>query len=303
MIALKKTESIELQGNIGEQTFQLVEAANLAWKVTKEPLFTGNGIRTESFGIIRSDNEQWLGTVGRQYEVMQNWDLAEIIVKAADGISSQFRGGYIGGGEKTFIQVALADEKIERDTVKRFITALNSHDGSTSIGFGSSNTVVVCQNTFYRAYREVQKFRHGLSAAIRISAADEDLRKAVQNDVELMTSYKRMAETKIEKPIFERIVKTLFNEELNVSPVEISTRKKNQMQEFNTVVEKELASHGETLWGLFNAVTYYENHIVSAKKNSEEKAMIGGGFRKMNASYDTIMTWIEERSYEYVEVK
>jgi hypothetical protein len=54
----------------------------------------------------------------------------------------------------------LPAEIIGRSEVKRWLTCLNSHDGSTSVGFGSSNTVVVCQNTFFRAlgYEEIMAF-------------------------------------------------------------------------------------------------------------------------------------------------
>jgi hypothetical protein len=68
MILAKTTEAIKLQGNLGEQTIQLLEASKLWWEVKKEPLFTGMGIPTESFGIIKQGNaneEKWLGTVGK----------------------------------------------------------------------------------------------------------------------------------------------------------------------------------------------------------------------------------------------
>lgn len=303
MRTIKSKESISLQGNIGERTVQLLEHTGLMWSVKKEPLFTGEGIRTESFGIIRQDNQQWLGTVGNQYECFQNWDLAETIIQAAEGLGDRFRGGLIGCGDKVFVQVALQDEHVANDTIKRYITALNSHDGSTSIGFGSSNTVVVCQNTFMRSYREISKFRHTTNSKQRIELAAQDLRAAIIKDEKLMDSYKRMSEEPINKKLFGDVVKIMFGEDLSVDKSEVSSRKANQIKDFNVTLQKELASHGETLWGLFNAVTYYENHLRVKKDDQKDKhIMIGGGYRRMNTTFDEIMAYVEEHTAELVTV-
>lgn len=304
-------EGIQLSGNIGEQTVQLCESAGLMWEVKKEPLFTGQGIRTESFGIIRQDNQQWLGTVGNQYHPVQNWTLAETIIKASEGLGDSFRGGSIKNGGKVFIQMELADEHIANDTVKRHITALNSHDGTTSIGFGSSNTVVVCQNTFYRAYREIEKFRHTMSAEHRIKIAAEALNATIKNDNRIMESYKRMAEKKFDKFIFGSIMKTLFDTDLDTQTKDVSTVKKNQISTFvNRTLPRELASHGETVWGLFNAVTFHENHVVNTRKTEDvsasdyrnQRIMIGSSYRKMNKTYEQIMAWLDENTAELVPV-
>jgi hypothetical protein len=56
-----------------EKTFNLLEATGLNWSVNKAELFSAEGLQTESFGIFRNDNSQWLGTVGKKYVPMQNW--------------------------------------------------------------------------------------------------------------------------------------------------------------------------------------------------------------------------------------
>jgi len=297
MIIAKTTEAIKLQGNLGEQTIQLLEASKLWWEVKKEPLFTGMGIPTESFGIIKQGNaneEKWLGTVGKQYEPYQNTQMAETIIQASVGIGSTFRGGTLKEGKKVFIQVGIEDEKIENDTVKRYLTCLNSHDGSTAIGFGSSNTVVVCQNTFYRSYGQVEKIRHTISAEARIKVVAEELRKTLLNDCELMTNYKRMTDHKLDRPLFNDIVKILFKEDATNQTKELSTAKVNQMKKFVEVTESELASHGETMWGLFNAVTFFENH--ERKNKGEKTMMLGTSYSNMNNSYNAIMNWIDSRT-------
>ena len=57
-----------------EKTFEVLQNTELNWNVIKKPLFTEDGLTTESNGLFRSDNNKWLGTVGNQYEVYQNSD-------------------------------------------------------------------------------------------------------------------------------------------------------------------------------------------------------------------------------------
>jgi phage/plasmid-like protein (TIGR03299 family) len=282
-----------------EQTFNLLEATGLNWSVNKLELFSAEGLQTESFGIFRNDNSQWLGTVGKKYVPMQNWELAETIIEATQGVGlTTNKGGMLKDGAKIYLQAALPDEFIGRSGVKRNITALNSHDGSTSIGFGSSSTVVVCENTFYRAYKGLDKFRHFSSASDNIKNAVADLRKALELDQSLMDNFKRMADMEMKDEIVERVITKLFAVDPSSSQKDHSTRKVNQINAFAGALNKEIQLEGKTIWGLFNGVTRYTNHIASPteKEKKNDYLMTGGGYKMSNVAYDTIMSWILENT-------
>ena len=286
-----------------EKTFDLLDKTGLNWTVNKLPLFSGTGLKTQSFGIFRNDNEDWLGTVGNRYEIMQNKDLAETLVKAAEGIDIKMdRGGMLGRGEKVFLQAELPDEYIGKSNVKRLITALSSHDGSSSIGFGSSNTVVVCQNTFYRAYGELQKFRHTESAARRIELAMHDLRVTMNYDDRLMTNFKKMADVQLEDDIVARVMKKIFDVDMDKDTKDLSTRKQNQIRALGISTQKSQYEQGKTVWALFNGVTHYTTHVATKPENRQEYIMTGGGYKTNNIAFDTIMKWIEEREEDKVLV-
>lgn len=304
-------KSIEAMVSTEEKVFNLLENTKTNWSVTKEPLTAPDGKKTESFGIFRNDNNGWLGTVGNQYTAMQNSTMAHTIVEASNNLNlDAFRGGLLSEGEKVYYQVALSDKIVGPDTIKRYITALNSHDGSTSIGFGSSSTVVICQNTFYKALKGIEKFRHTMTAEARVQIAMETLTNAINSDNKLMESFERMTEHKVTKPILESLVKKLFGTDLGVTNKEVSTQKKNQLTAFSNGLEMEFSRHGgNTLWSLFNGVTYYTNHIETkdnkglTKKDNIANVMIGTGLNKNLVAYDIIMDWIDENSHTPVLVK
>jgi phage/plasmid-like protein (TIGR03299 family) len=295
MEAIQTTNAQEViadKSEIYNKTFELLSDTKTTWGVTKKPLACPDGYPTESFGIYRNDNNKWLGTVGKTYEIMQNATLAENIIEASMDISEKFRGGELYGGKKVYYQAQLQDTQIANDTIKRYITGLNSHDGSSSIGFGFTNTVVVCQNTFYMAMKEVNRFRHSASAQQRVELAREEIRRVLKVESGLMDNYKRMADTKINTAVTKRVIADLFKfseDDFDKDTKDFSTKKVNDLSKFNDILESELNSHGQTLWGLFNAVTWKTNHQDVKENKGLENVMVGSGYRKNLNAYNIIV--------------
>jgi phage/plasmid-like protein (TIGR03299 family) len=295
MEAIQTTNAQEVIADksvIYNKTFDLLTDTKTNWGVTKKPLTCPDGYPTESFGIYRNDNNKWLGTVGKTYEMMQNATLAENIIEASMDISEKFRGGELYGGKKVYYQAQLQDTHIANDTIKRYVTGLNSHDGSSSIGFGFTNTVVVCQNTFYMAMKEVNRFRHSASAHQRVELAREEIRRTLKAESGLMENYKRMADTKISTAVTKKVIADLFKfaeEDFDKDTKDFSTKKVNEIAKFSEILESELNSHGQTLWGLFNAVTWKTNHQDVKDGKGLENVMIGSGYRKNLNAYNIIV--------------
>jgi len=282
-----------------QKTFDLLEQTGLNWTVTKEPLQTANGKPSQSFGIYKGD--KWLGTVGPQYKPFQNFELAETIIEATEGIGLKAtRGGSLSDESKVFLQAELPDEFIGKSGVKRWVTGLTSHDGSTSIGFGSANTVVVCQNTYYMAYKEVQKFRHTDTAKERVEKAMKELRRTMELDEKLMHNFKTMADIKLKDEIFAKVIEACFEADLNAKSEDVSTRKKNILSSVNDAIVTEIKLEGPTLWGLFNGITRYTNHVATKPEKKDEYVMSGTGYKTNLTAFNTIMEWIKANTKEEV---
>ncbi len=270
----------------------------LDWTVDREPLMGANSNRaTGSFGLFRDDNHQWLGTVGKNYEVFQNQQMLDVIQEAANRVEVPIsRGGSLGGGRKVYLQAELPAMVIGNSGVNRYITVTNTHDGTAAIGFGSSNTVIVCQNTFYRAYREIEKFRHIITAEQRIMNAVKDLKKAISLDDELMVDFHRMSDFKFDETLASRLMKKILAPETEVD--KLSSRTKSNMERLAADIETDVKIHGDNLWALFNGVTRYTNHTMGLGKQTERMdSLMFGRARDVNTmTFDEIMKWIDQRS-------
>ncbi len=292
-----------------ERTMNLLEATGLNWEVKKERLFHETGRQTDFYGIFRYDQvtdklpAKCFGTVKDRYRPFQNWELADTIVRATDGIGIVTnKGGQLNGGSKVFLQAELPDEYVGKSDVKRWVTVLNSHDGSSSIGFGSSNTVVVCQNSFHRAFKDTQKFRHTESAKERIETAIRQFQDTIAEDKRMFDTFKRMSELRPDESIVQAVINKMFAVDVvNTKRDDISTRKANQLQQFAQAYNIERDLEGDTVWGLFNAVTRYTNHMAApSAQKKDEYLMTGSGFDINNTAYDTIVKWLDERTAKTV---
>lgn len=283
--------------DLREKTFEILEDTKLNWTVRKEDLYTKSGLETESYGIFRNDNNEWLGTVGPQYQPYQNYEMAETLIKSAGELDLKVtRGGFFGNGKRIYMQVPLEPHRIGVDKIKRYITCLNSHNGTSSIAFGSTNTVISCSNTFHTAYRdkEMSKFRHSAKAAERIEKAISDMRVAMGLDEELMKKFDRMADVKLKDEMFAGILNKVFDIDLDKKESDYSTRKLNIITDVKNSIEREVKEKGATLWGLFNGITYYTNHVASRKTSKEDYVMTGGGYNTNRLGFQEIIKWTEE---------
>lgn len=283
-----------------EQTFDLLEKTGLNWTVNKLSLYGPEGQRTSSYGIFRNDNSAHLGTVGARYVPYQNYEMAETIIDACSEVGIQAsKGGMFDSGRKVYLQAALPDVVIDRSPLKRFISCINSHDGSGSIAFGSTNTNIVCMNTFHMAYKDgaMTRYRHTTSASERIKQAMVQIKQTMDGDQRLMDNFSRMADIKLTEGIVASVMERIIHKGFGIAPnEEVKTRRKNQLITLSDAMQVEVRDQGETLWGLFNGVTRYTNHVAAPKDKKEEYVMDGAGYDLNLVAFDEVMAWVEKNT-------
>mgnify|MGYP003644444276 FL=1 len=121
--------------------------------------------------------------------------------------------------------------------------------------------------------------------------AIQNFQLATKNESQLMDVYERFANTPLTKNgLIEAVVEGIFN--LPEDEQLISTQKKNKVLEFKKeALDREISQKGSTLWGLFNSVTYYTNHVE--KDRDINHLMSGGGYHKNQKAFEIISNAIK----------
>ena len=302
-----------------EVIFEVLQATGLNWSVRKEPLTTPSGlVIPDKVAAIRSDNGAYLGSVGTDHQHWQNADMVSLIYDSAKevfnselelkhpwnnsetlGTFGNMGGGSLKGGSRVFVQVELPSLYIGKSDINRFVTGLQAHDGTLSIGLGTTNQVICCANTFAIANRDLAKIKHTSSMQQKIDEMMISLRKVLEFENNQMEVFEISSNRAFDKKHIQDIVKSVFGKSVDSKTEDISTRMKNQMSDFANDINQSIQEQGETLWALFNGVTRYTNHTQKAK--DKDFGLLFGTEAAVNQrAYETMVSWLKEPSLELV---
>ena len=290
---------------------EAIKHAGLDYTVEKRPLFTydnENNAANEDTGIkipeidvpdffatIRTDTEQVLGVVGKDYEVVQNVDAFSFFdaIVGGDGIQYETAGA-LGKGERIFITAKLPGYiKVgDDDLIEKYLFLTTSHDGYGSILTAFTPVRIVCANTLNAALRNYSnsiKIRHTANAKQILEQAHKVIGIANKLTEQMETIFNHWAKVHITDPAIKKLIQLAMipNKEVlhNVQAGkddELSTCFKNMCDNvyeyaLTSPTQQQSATRG-TLFGAYNAVTgYFQN--VRNYKNDEAKlksVLLGG---------------------------
>lgn len=259
-------------------TNEILKTTGLDWNYRVERVFTESGIELDRIGIVREDTNQILGVHSNGYVPFANDQLVELLqrVSSLTGLEIH-KGGEFGGGKKVFVQLKSNDLKLGNDRVEGFVTGINSFDGSTSLAFGNSNLTISCQNTFFAAYRNLDKVRHTKNMNYKIDEICRGIDVLVEEEKQMFTTIKKMSETRFSQETKDRVIKTLFDIDMDIKLVgfndseELSTNTKNKLSRMYIDMNGEIQGKGDNVWGLFSGITKYTTHSLTKYDNTENK--------------------------------
>jgi phage/plasmid-like protein (TIGR03299 family) len=259
-------------------TNEILKTTGLDWNYRVEKVFTESGIELDRIGIVREDTNQILGVHSNGYVPFANDQLVELLqrVSSLTGLEIH-KGGEFGGGKKVFVQLKSSDLKLGNDRVEGFVTGINSFDGSTSLAFGNSNLTISCQNTFFAAYRNLDKVRHTKNMNYKIDEICRGIDVLVEEEKQMFTTIKKMSETRFSQETKDRVIKTLFDIDMDIKLVgfndseELSTNTKNKLSRMYIDMNGEIQGKGDNVWGLFSGITKYTTHSLTKYDNTENK--------------------------------
>lgn len=290
---------------------EAIKHAGLNYTVEKRRLFTydnENNVANDDtdiiipeievpnyYATIRTDNQQVLGVVGKDYEVIQNVDAFSFFdaIVGGDGILYETAGA-LGQGERIFITAKLPNYiKVDNDDlIERYLFLTTSHDGYGSITAAFTPVRIVCANTLNAAmhnHTNSIKIRHTANAKERLEQAHKVMGISNKLSEELEGIFNQWAKVRITDHEVKKLIQLAMipNKEVlhNIQrgqTDELSTCFKNMV---DNVYEYALTSPTQqtqttkgTVFGAYNAVTGYFQNVRNYKDDEAKlKSLLFGG--------------------------
>jgi len=223
------------------------------------------------FNLVNGSTGMVLNSVAKGYQVSQNDEIVEKVVRGMEPFGDKLRvhkAGALNGGRKVFIQLEIDGmAKVGGDSLKRYVTIIDSNDGSTGLSVGIGNFTMSCSNQFFFFHKENgMKFRHTAALVGHISNLSTRIQEALEMDLRQMELFKTFASTPCSRNLSHVMVKELVGLNKQSSEKELgdaSTRKYNAMEKLYENIENEMNSKGNNLWGLQSGVTRWTTHDKS----------------------------------------
>lgn len=301
---------------------QAIQHAGLDYNVEKRPIFTYDTenhhgdpetellipeVKVDGyFATVRSDTDEALGVVGKDYHVVQNVDafsFFDSIVGGGDGIMYETAGA-LGRGERVFITAKLPDYiRVGRnDLIEQYLFLTTSHNGSGSITAAFTPVRIVCQNTLNAAMRSNTngiKIKHTANAHDRLKQAHQLMGISTQLGQEMEQLFNHWAKVSITDKQVKKLVQLAMapNRETldcirNGKPFEPSSLFNNTVEKVLEFAQTSPSQQMETtkgnLFGVYNSVTgYFQNVREFKTEESKFNSIMGGGaMNRAQATFD-----------------
>lgn len=281
--------------------------AGLDFTVEKRPILTPDPITGENaeikthFATLRTDTNQVLGVVGKDYQIVQNTDAFTFFDEIVGGEGIMYEtAGALGNGERIFITAKLPGYiKVgQNDLIEQYLFLTTSHDGFGSITAAFTPVRIVCANTLNAALKSQSnavKIRHTANAKDRLAQAHRLMGISNTLSGQLSEIFNNWAKIRITDPQLRELISQAMApskevlKNLNAGKVEeLSTQFKNTCED---VMKYALGSDTQqmdttrgTVFGAYNAITGYFNNAKSYKtQEAKVKSMLFGGTAQIKA--------------------
>lgn len=274
-------------------TDQILSENGLDFNISKRPLSDPDNNPSGYFGLYNDSLNKCINTVKEGYHVSQNREIVDLVLQGIKPFGNDLtvtKAGSMNEGRKVFLQLGIqGKDLINGDTIKRFVTIIDSNDGSTALSVGIGDLTMSCQNQFFKFYKEGEsKFRHSASLLSRIKEIPSLIETALSRSLRQMELYQTFQSTEISRDLAHEMVKYLLGFDREITSTrdlsEKSTRSINKMNALYDCIDGEINDKGLNLWGLHSGVTKFTTHVSSAPKRENgklETIMLGTGY-KMN---------------------
>lgn len=297
--------ALSIKNIIMSKTKEILKAHGLDFRIEKRQLFgtdeEGGQLITPYFGLFNTKSGECINTCKVGYHVSQNEDIVDMVLEGTAKFGNQLsvsKAGSINGGRRVFLQLAIEGKtKVAGDNITRYITIIDSNDGSTSLSVGIGDKNMWCGNQFFKFYKAGEaKFRHTATLEQKIASIPSLIETALSKSIKQIETYNKFISTPLTKGLADKLVKEILGyDKLITSKTEIenlSGRQVRIMDELYADIDTEIAHSGKNLWSLFGGVTRYTTYHQSVPKriNGREESLINGtGYNKAIKAFEFLL--------------
>jgi hypothetical protein len=288
---------------IKAQVTEILVKHGLDFTVAKVPMvgtFEGVEYPSAYLGLFNTKSKEFLNTVKKGYHVSQNSEVVELVVRAMRGFGelNVTKAGSLHGGRKTFIQLGVEGfGRVGNDVIKKYITILDSNDGSTGLSVGIGDITMSCSNQFFRFYKRGEmKLRHSSNLEEKMIELPSLIRLALDESLKQIEVYNRFQGTNASKELVDGLVRELLGvDRISAKEGDFSTKTLNSMDSLYAHIATEVNGKGFNVWGLHSGVTSWTTHEKSHPKRENgaiESIMSGTNYRTNMASFNFALGFV-----------
>lgn len=286
------------------QVQNILEQNGLDFTISKRANFDENQTPSGFFGLWNDKLNKCLHNVRSGYVVSQTSDVISMVLQsiAQFGNLRIHKAGVINDGCRIFVQVEISGlQRVGQDDIKRYITIIDSNDGSASLSVGIGDVTMSCMNQFWRFYNKGLKLRHTASMDSKLKELPKMIEQALLHSDDQMKVYGRMASTSAysDSDLVHRLVKEVLGYDRKFTSVEDMAKKaKRSIDKMDTLyacIESEMAEKGDNLWAMHSGVTYFTTHKLAVPKRENgqtESLMLGTGGQMNQKSLELLTKYI-----------
>ena len=252
-------------------------------------------VETPYYMLYNDKSGEIINSVKKGYTVSQNDEILELMLEGIKELPQEYqdtltvhKAGSINGGRKVFLQLAIeGDGFVNGDRIKRYITLIDSNDGSTGLSVGVNDLTMSCQNQFFQFYKDGQsRFKHTNSLNVRKYEIKDMVETQLKRSFELVDTYNEFAKVSVTDKQIHEAVKEVYG----YSRLEngLPTRVENVLNTLYADIQSEIADKGKNIWGLHSGFTKWSTHHRNAPKRPNgriESLMLTGNYKVNDASF------------------
>lgn len=267
---------------------QMLEAANLDWKVEKHPVFANiNGVQVDvgRKALVRDRDQRVLDVISDDWQPCQNEEAFEFFNDfVAAGEMEMHTAGSLKDG-KIVWALAKINESFElfggRDKVDSYLLFTNPHSYGQSIDIRMTGVRVVCNNTLSMSLG--MKSKNVVKVSHRNKLNLDLVKETIGVAKERLAAYKEAAEYLSQKRFTNENVVDYFTRIFPVSSASDKPLSRNAQLCLDVMDTQPGAEFGEgTWWQAFNACTYNTNHLAGRSDDTRLQSVWYGQNKNIN---------------------